>query len=233
MGSQGCGKTSLLHLLGDWSFDPKETEPTLRRPETSTAHNIVRRRAKENVEEGGIVVHYIFTEVPCDADRNQLATLLKQSRPCLALFCLDSESSLIDAMDIETELLDDDVACVFVIVSKGDNTGGEDIDFVARATAHCHDLELEAPVKINTFEATLRDRDSILIHLARCGLDVKTGFGRLNSRPYSEQKKRDAMRRRKLIWLGGLISVGVAVVVGVGLLWGAVRCRSRLIGWVG
>ena len=226
LGSPGCGKTSLLHLLGDWLLDPKETESTVR-PETSTAHKIVRRRTKDNKEEKeDIVVHYIFTEVPCDADRKQLANLLKQSRPCLAVFCLDSDKSLIDAMEIETELLDDDVARVFVVVAKGDKTGGQDIEVVAQATAHCHDLDLEAPITINTFDATPLDRDGILTHLARCGLDVKTGVDCLKSRPHAEQKKREAMRRRKMIWLGGLVSVGVAVAVSVGLLWGSSKARK-------
>ena len=234
LGSQGCGKSSLLHLLGDWLLDPKETEPTMR-PETSTAHKIVRRRPKDNKEEKeDIVVHYIFTEVPCDADRKQLANLLKHNRPSLAVFCFDSEKSLLDAMEIETELLDDDVARVFVVVAKGDKTGSADIEVVARATAHCHDLDLEAPITINTFDATPFDRDAILTHLARCGLDVKTGLESLKSRPHAEQKKREAMRRRKMIWLGGLVSVSVAVAVGVGLLWGSGKARkaTNRFGWL-
>ena len=54
-------------------------------------------------------------------------------------------------------------------------TGSHDIEVVAQATVHCHDLDLEAPITINTLDPTPLDRDGILTYLARCGLDVKTG----------------------------------------------------------
>jgi hypothetical protein len=80
--------------------------------------------------------------------------------------------------EIETELLDDDVARVLLsCIVKGNKTGRHDIDIVAQATAHCcHDSDLEAPIAIHTFDATTPlHRDSILTHLARYGLEVKAG----------------------------------------------------------
>lgn len=240
LGSQGCGKSSLLHLLGDSLLDPKETEPTLR-PETSTAHLIMGRRRKENKEEKEeIVVHFIFTEVPRQTDRTQLAPLLKQSRPSLVVFCFDSEKSLSDAMELETELLDDDVARVFVFTTKGD---GEEEVVVKNATVHCHDLDLEPPLAVNTFDTDVMtmektitaDRNVILSHLARCGLDETSGLDGLKSRPHAEEKRRLAMRRRKMIWLGGLVTVSVAVAVSVGVLWSGSKTQKTTtsrFGWL-
>lgn len=240
LGSQGCGKSSLLHLLGDSLMDPKETEPTLR-PETSTAHLIMGRRRKDNKEEKEeIVVHFIFTEVPRQTDRTQLAPLLKQSRPCLVVFCFDSEKSLSDAMELEAELLDDDVARVFVFTTKGD---GDEDTVVKNASVHCHDLDLEPPLAVNTFhpdvmtmEKTIKaDRNVILSHLARCGLDEMSGLDGLKSKPHAEEKRRLAMRRRKMIWLGGLVTVSVAVAVSVGVLWSSSKTQktsTSRFGWL-
>lgn len=219
VGSQGCGKSSLLHLLCD--MDPKETEPTTR-PETSTTHKTFKRKKTEKEEANEeIMVHYIFTEVP--RDTVQFAPLLTAKTRPLVLFCFDSEKSLFDAIEMEKDLLEEETARVFLL-PKGTAS------FIEEAVAHCKVLDLEAPLVINTFDDSCRD--DILDHLARCGLNY--GSGGLKSKPHAEQKKREATRRRKMIWLGGLVSVSVAVAVGVGVLWGSKRkaMHTSRLGWL-
>ena len=143
-------------------------------------------------------------------------------------------------MELETDLLDDDIARVFLFTTKGNN---DEDAVVKNATVHCHDLDLEAPLAVNTFnpdvmameKSVTADRDVILNHLARCGLDETSGLDALKSKPHAEEKRRLAMRRRKMIWLGGLVTVSVAVAVSVGVLWSSSKTQKTTtsrFGWL-
>ena len=123
--------------------------------------------------------------------------------------------------ELETSLLDTETPRVFV-VTKAD--GSKDLaaqPVLENAQNHCQEQDLEPPVltKAATVTEDEEERKRVLDHLARSTLRV-SGVERLRARPYEEQKKRDAARRRKMMWLGSIVGVGVVVAVGVGLLLG-------------
>jgi hypothetical protein len=70
------------------------------------------------------------------------------------------------------------------------------------------------------------ERARLLEKLANCVLE-ENGLDQLRSKPHAERKRKEAAKRRKMIWLGGLVSVSVAVAVGVGVLWGGVGKGER------
>jgi GTPase SAR1 family protein len=213
VGSDETGKTSLVRRLCDKQFDASAPLQPTALPETSTTHKIFRRTTTEGGNE--FVVHFILTEVPRSTKLEDFALAMSSSTKPLVLFIFNSEKSLFDAIELENELLDDDIARVFLMVKEGE----EKEETIRAAAEHCRELDLEPPFVTNVFEKS--DRDSILEHLARCGLEEADS---LRSKPHAEQKKREAARRRKMIWLGGLVSVAVAV--GVGVLWGSVVARG-------
>lgn len=234
VGSQGCGKTTLLRLLCGDSVG-SEPAPTIH-AETTTTHKKFKRKksdskkeesssgnssGKDGASDDDIVVHFIFTEVPRNAEEAAWTPLVQGSsktRP-LVVFCYDSEKSLFDAIEMEKKLLEDEVARVYVV------TRGAQTALNNEAAEHCKELDLETPLVVETQTATA-DRGAILDHLARCGLSEKSGLmPLLKSKPHAEQKKREAARRRKMFWLGGLVSVSVAVAVGV--LWGSVVTKTE------
>jgi mitochondrial Rho GTPase 1 len=227
-GSRGCGKSSLMNLLSDWPLNPRDTKPTTS-PETSIAHMTVRRRKKDMKDETEEVVVYLtITEVPLKLERIQALKRFKQKRPCLVLFCFDSKTSLAHAIDIERELLDDNVARHFLYITKTDPSSSEEsADAIGVAQAHCEDLDLEPPTVVNTFDATTFVRTRILKHLVQCGLDETRILETLRSKPYAEQKKQEYIKRRKIFWLAGLVTVGVSVAV----MWRTSRTKESSPRW--
>jgi mitochondrial Rho GTPase 1 len=201
---------------------------------------------KQLDEDGGeeILMHFVFTDVPETAAASQEehyreltelfgATISATDRVCdLALLVFDSTklSSWMYAKELESTLLTKETPRVFV-ATKADllravgSEGGDDLgaSVLDAAELHCRDLDLESPLLTSANVLVLRgsdndERNKILNHLARCALN-EPGIDRLRSRPHEEQKRREAARRRYMIWLGGIVSVGVVVVVGMGLLW--------------
>lgn len=98
-------------------------------------------------------------------------------------------------------------------------------------------MDLEFPLFTDTFDkkSSNEQRELILKHLAQCGLEqLSSDESTLKkSKPYAEQKRREAAKRRKMIWLGGLVAVAV---VGVGVLWTSVvvnkERKGRWSGWL-
>jgi len=240
-GTRDCGKNSLMRLLcGTTTSTGKQDEgeeenPT---PETWCTH-IVFPKVDEDDE---LVIHYIITQVPEASSRDQeLASLImdtKKNRPLVVfLFDCREESSLHYVMRVEKEMLDDGIPRVFVANNNNNNTKeGEEAKMDDRETTaakettlltaqeHCHDLDIETPfiMKTNSKES---DRMGLLKHFAGC-MEEKDGmvenqkkYDYVKSMPHAEQKKREAARRRKMIWFGSIVSVSVAVAVGVGVLW--------------
>jgi mitochondrial Rho GTPase 1 len=228
LGSRGCGKSSLVNLLSDWPLNPRVTKPTAN-PETSIAHTIVRRRKKDTKDETEEVVVYItITEIPLRLQRIQAIKHFKQKRQCLVLFCFDSKKSLADAIDMERELLDDNIARHFLYVTKADLHSSEEVtDSVAIAQAHCEELDLEPPTEVNTFDATTFVRTRILKHLVQCGLDETKILETLRSKPHAEQKRQEYIKRRKMFWFAGLVTVGVSVAV----LWRNSKTKESTSRW--
>lgn len=226
----------------------KETGPTSH-PETSTTFVKLKKRvpsrsSKQVIEDGGgeeIVVHLVFTDVPETAAASQEehyrelselfgSTTSPKDRVCdLAMLVFDSteRSSWIYSKELESTLLTNETPRVFVAAKvDGEHQDQEAAELrrpgvLDEAEEHCRELDLEAPLRTSATRTAVEDgeRSRILDLLARCALN-EPGIDRLNTRPHEEQKRREAARRRKMMWLGGIVSVGVVVAVGMGLLWG-------------
>jgi GTPase SAR1 family protein len=260
LGSRASGKTALLNCLCgvnevNTSFEasPLETTSTTK-PETTQAYVKLKKRP---VVKGGKVdddgeefaVHLLFTEVPeadpKDADKQKeelkgiigTSAMSKNRSFDLVLFAFDStkEESLSYAKEMETALLTDDIPRAFVATK-------EDLPHptvLKAALGHCKELDLEPPLLTSATESMLGDvhesatkaRTHVLECLAKCCLE-ESGLDQLRSRPHAEKKRKEAAKRRKMLWLGGLVSVSVAVAVGVGVLWRGVGKGERRGGWL-
>jgi GTPase SAR1 family protein/Ca2+-binding EF-hand superfamily protein len=247
LGSQGTGKTALLNYLRgrDAGSQSTKTRPTTS-PETSTTYVKLKRKPhKVSSDEEGeeFVVHLVFTDVPEAAAASQeahfrnlaelfgssVATSHPQERMCdlaMLVFDCNKSASLSYVKDLEKSLLTKETPRVFVAtkadkqnsssVEEGDDTRAS---VLAEAESHCQEQDLESPLIMSADDfSSGTDRTKALDHLARCALS-EPGLHRLRARPHEEQKRREAATRRRL-WFGGIVSVGIIVAVGVGLLWG-------------
>lgn len=246
LGSPGSGKTALINSwCGGSTRDPLETTKT-KGPETSCTFVRLKRKnpkSSKGDEDETVVVHLIFTEVPeAEAEnqalrRKQLSKILSEGGCDLVVLAFDStnSASLAYATHLESSLLTDDVARVYV-GTKSDQCGptkdqDEDDDewqpvtVIDEAAMHCRELDLEPPLVTSVKEnnesvagdLAVQNRAQELDHLACCCL-YEPGVERLRAKPHEERKRREALRRRnrKMIWFG--VGVGVAVAV-VGYLW--------------
>ena len=228
LGSRGAGKTALLNYLRNDTTNNTRTRATVK-PETSTAHLKLTKRNKQGDNEE-FVVHLVFTDVPETAAATQ-ETYYRQltelfgsvtspkDRVCdLAMLVFDSTvaSSLTYAKELESTLLTRETPRVFVGTKKDRMTTEQVFE---AAKAHCQDEDLEGqPLLTSAEDRSDKDREAALEHLARCALN-EPGVDRFKSRPYEEQERREAEKRRRMLWIGGI--VGVVLVVGVGWLWGS------------
>mmetsp|Transcript_23600 Transcript_23600/g.48859 ORF Transcript_23600/g.48859 Transcript_23600/m.48859 type:complete len:734 (+) Transcript_23600:661-2862(+) len=201
------------------------------------------------------VTHLILTEVPQSGGRRaeQVKAELEDNCDLVVLtFDCGSQSSLLHAQDLEESMLTDDMPRVYVATKADDNdTLVGDSSPVAIARRHCANSDLEPPLLTSaaasmlggTDAASVRQRDNVLEHLALCALedDPDNGIARLRSTPHAEQKRREAARRKRIMWLGGFVCVSVAVALGVGALLGSRKDdkstgsakseRSLSVGW--
>ncbi|GAX24013.1 mitochondrial Rho GTPase 1 [Fistulifera solaris] len=161
------------------------------RPETSHTYCSLKRF---NGEE--LMVHLIFTCIPSDVSVTpglvdfDLAMLVFDEEPSSWLYL-----QKLPAVTNETRR-------VYVTSSEKE---------LREAQEYCQKIDVEPPL-----QADALDREDILQHIARCGV---SGYDlqpkKLRSLPFEEQKRREAARRRTMLWLGGIVGVGVVVVVGV------------------
>jgi len=257
LGSHRSGKTALLNSLRSnyegLDIKPTDTRDTAR-PETSTTFIKMKRKPLGKADEDGeeFVAHLVFTDVPESAAASQeqhyreLSELFgsaasPKDRVCdLAMLVFDSTkaSSLAYAKELEASLLTKETPRVFVgtkadLIQPPEPEDGDvhPATVVDSATIHCRESELELPLLTSAQSPdAFAGRVETLEHLAKCALS-EPGVQRLRSRPHEEQERREASRRRKMIWLGGIVSVGVVVAVGVGLLWrGSSRPKDRSSG---
>lgn len=265
LGSRGSGKTALLNCLtfagasseassGSGMPSPTETASTTKPETTTTCIKMKKQTVAKEEDAKEFAVHLVFTEVPeasKESDARKQKAELKhivgspsnKNRFCdLVVFCFDSskEDSLTFAKELEEELLSDDVARIYVA------TKGEAVDdaVLNAAKEHCTELDLESPLVTSATESMLgsttdpaaaKARSDLLQQLAKCVLEEKDGVDQLRSKPHAEKKRKEAAKRRKMIWLGGLVGVSVAVAVGVGVLWGGVGKggeRKGRFGWL-
>ena len=227
---------------------PTETSSTTR-PETCSTFVKLRRKTSstggKGDEEGEeFVAHLVFTDVPETAAASQEehyrelselfgSTTSPKDRVCdLAMLVFDCSkgSSFSYVKELESTLLTKETPRVFV-GAKADlrrDPEPEDGDVqpssvLDAAEIHCREQDLEPPLLTSAEDSSLGpdgiERQKALGHLARCAL-MESGVDRLKSRPHEERQRREAARRRKIMWLGSIVTVGVVVAVGVGLLWG-------------
>lgn len=238
-----CGTFDATIESSPKAIDTKYTS----RPETSATFIKMKRKLptaatgeKTLYEE--FVVHLVFTDVPESAAAkqsehiNQLSelfgtSLASRDRLCdLAMLVFDSTdiASFEYVKDIEASLLSPETPRVFV-ASKGDLLASTDSGNSATgstvlelAIAHCLRFDLEPPLVTSAANGELgaggKKRNQAVAHLALCALRDETGLDNTKSVPHEEQRRKDASRRRNLMWLGGIVSAGVVIAVGVGLL---------------
>lgn len=232
LGSPKCGKTTLVNLLCGRNDNDNDTPPTpTASPETSTTHKVFQRRKEKSShgEEEDVVVHFIITEVPrhaADMDQQQLAPLLLSKSPKpLVLFVFDSEKSFVDAKGLESKLLNDDIARVFMVTNNKDKDKENNYDaMMAEATTHCKELDLEEPFEVSLSSSSSQEdcNTMILQHLVQCS---RVGDGSKKSRPHEEQKRCLRARRTKMMWLV-VASVSVAAVA-VGVFFGTSKTEQQ------
>jgi len=212
---------------------------------------------KMQQEEGEeIVVHLVFTDVPEGAAARQKehyrelselfgsATSPKDRMCDLAMLVYDSmdSSSLTYVKELEAKLLTKETPRVFVgskadllPVPEPEDGDAHPATVNDEAEIHCREFDLEPPLVTSATEKGLgaggSERIKALDHLARCAMFNEPGIEHLKSRPHEEQKRREAARRRKMMWLGGIVSVGVVVAVGVGLLLGGSGKKDQKSGF--
>ena len=212
---------------------------------------------KMQEEEGkDFVVHLVFTDVPEGAAARQKehyrelselfgsATSPKDRMCDLAMLVFESTnpSSLSYVKELEAKLLTKETPRVFV-GSKADLIAAQEPEdgdahpatVCEEAEIHCREFDLEPPLLTSATEKGLgaggTERNKALEYLARCAMFDEPGVEHLKSRPHEEQKRREAARRRKMMWLGGIVSVGVVVAVGVGLLFGGSGKKDQKSGF--
>lgn len=247
LGSPSSGKTSLISSWSQRARDPLDTKHTKYPETTNTFIRLKRKKSKngKSDEYETVVVHFVITEVPeAEAEsqikrRRHLSKLLSTSGCDLVVLVFDStnSASLAYAKHLESSLLNDDIARVYV-ATKSDQSGRIDnipaasgnlerdsddwqpATVIDEASIHCRELDLEPPLVTSAAanaETGDQSRSEALSHLACCCLD-ESGLERLRSKPHEERKRKEASKRRnrKMIWFG--VGVGVAVAV-VGYLW--------------
>ena len=194
---------------------------------------------KSGDEESGedFVVHLIFTDVPETAAASQgehyrrLSELFgapasPRDRICdLAMMVFDCTKvpTFAYVRKLEASLLTKETPRVFIgtradAVEEPEPEDGDAArsNLIETAQMHCREPDLEPPLLLSS--GSLR-RPEILNHLARCVIR-EPGVPYLRSRPHEERQRRETARRRKMLWLGSIVTVGVVVAVGVGLLFG-------------
>jgi energy-coupling factor transporter ATP-binding protein EcfA2 len=215
--------------------------------------------AKVDEREGEeFVVHLVFTDVPEAAAARQEeyyrelselfgSTTSPKDRVCdLAMLVFDctNPASFEAAKEMESHLLTKETPRVFVgaksdlVVTGSDTSGARPPNVLEQAMIHCKEFDLEPPLLTSASESSLgsggSERARALEHFARCAISDEPGVEHLKSRPHEERKRREAARRRKIMWIGGIVSVGVVVAVGVGLLLGGSAKKDQKTGlnWI-
>mmetsp|Transcript_33057 Transcript_33057/g.69568 ORF Transcript_33057/g.69568 Transcript_33057/m.69568 type:complete len:839 (+) Transcript_33057:42-2558(+) len=164
------------------------------------------------------IVHLILTEVPAldmssDTEKrnlkNKVDILLGQEtsgkRPydmVLLVFDATNIQSLEFAKELERNVLTEEIPRVFVGTTNkavGCRPCASNV-----AHEHCKCMDLEPPLIVSLGEETLDP--SVLEHLVSCAQDGHQYAVSFRSTPHSERKRRDT-KRRKVLWIGGLVTV--------------------------
>eukprot|EP00977_Amphora_coffeiformis_P028319 scaffold34925_cov150-Amphora_coffeaeformis.AAC.8 len=253
LGNRASGKTALVRNLttaigGTASVEepPRpETSTThikIRRKTTLKHSNSTLTGSRAADEESGedFVVHLIFTDVPEAAAASQgqhfrqLSELFgtpasPRDRICdlaMLVFNCSDASTFTYVRDVESTILTKETPRVFIGTNSDamETPEPEDGDasrstLVEKVAMHCRELDLEPPMLLSS--SSIRQPE-VLSHLARC-IIREPGVPPVRSRPHEERQRREASRRRKMLWFGSIVTVGVVVAVGVGILFGRTK----------
>ena len=101
---------------------------------------------------------------------------------------------------------------------------------IQEAYKHCELMDLEPPLVVSLRDDAQID-SSAIGHLVDCAQDKRQVIVSFRSTPHGERKRRAAARRRKALWIGGLVTAGIAVL-GLTSLTGKKRIGHSERGWL-
>ena len=167
-----------------------------------------------------LVSFFILTEVPDMANFENLKRLLSESGPkscdlVLLTFCCSDQESLVYINQFEKEVLNDTMPRILIGI-KGQNSINQDIydskEFRIKnlAYTHCKTFDLEPPILVSLTTGNHDQRIKTLEYLGNC-LSTQN----LRITPHAEKKRREASKRKKMLWFGGFISVSCVISLGV------------------
>ena len=230
LGSKNSGKGRLVQKLHRFAYSPENKNESQHPSTTCSVTKIIRPKPGDTTTGRGeetVVVHLVLTEVSAldtssDIEkrnlREKLGILLGQEksgkRPydmALLVFDATDMQSLEVAKELENTVLTADMPRVFVGTASKPSSG-DCQPIIHKAMVHCESMDLESPL-IVPLEKEEKLDTAVLEHLVSCAQDERQVVVPFRSTPHGGKKRRDAARRRKIIWIGGL----VIATVGLGL----------------
>lgn len=238
LGSKDSGKRTLVQKLHRLPYR-NETDCETDYPATSCLVSTIVRptdtstTASKRVE---TMVHVIVTEVPAlDMSnpvekmnlKDNLAVLLGRDtcgkRPYdMAVLVFDADASSTQSLefvkDLESRVLTEEMPRVLVGTTTKASSSGSDVSgsaTIREAYKHCKYMDLEPPLIASLRMDTKLD-SSVIEHLVSCTEDERHVVVPFRSTPHGE-KRRDAAKRKKVLWIGGLVTAGLTVVLGLTL----------------
>jgi hypothetical protein len=228
LGSMNSRKRGLVHKLHQWQ-SPRRDEMESEYPATSSSVSKIIRsssRCRTTGQDDETTVHLILTEVPAvdlsrDTERINLRARMDKilgrgrsgKRPYdMAVLSFDATSmqSLEFAKELERSVLFETMPRVFVGTTT-EEIGTESYPSI-EALRHCKHTDLEPPIFVSLDSES--NSDSIFLeHMVDCALNKRQDNVTFRSTPHGE-KKRVVAKRMKILWIGGLVTASISVVLG-------------------
>ncbi|KAL7522977.1 hypothetical protein ACHAWX_007755 [Stephanocyclus meneghinianus] len=202
---------------------------TLDSPETScSVSKILWPRQSRDNEDMAVetILHLIVTEVPLEttmtaqdiSDQHKKLSLLLGTGVydmVVLVYNSSSEKSFELVKQFEDSVLNDKMPRIFVETRAESTTAGQ----LPQAIDHCKAMDLEPPCVVTIGKS---QTDIALIDvLVSCAKRQRRNGSAFRSTPHGECKRRNAEKKRKLLWLGGLVTAGITVVIGLAI------CRKK------
>ena len=225
---------------------------------TSSAYASRSKKTQSDVQNS--VVHVIFTEVPEKTVEMERPDVLTRDCDLVVLtFDCSDRSSLTYAIGLEDRLLYDETPRVFIGMradkgldsesnAEGMSLPDKDLERHAEASIldiaklHCSSLDIEPPLlttvdsKRLSVEPDGGSYSFVLKHLIKCTpmSNLSTALRdipKLKSIPHAFEKRRQQdVKKKRIIWIGGVFGVGIVVLVGTAL-WPKKEKNSWLKSW--
>lgn len=193
IGNEESGCANLIRKLhgGSHVFDV-----ALRQPETTcSVSKILLPNRNRKDDEAGVktVVHYIFTHITLgestDVDStDKLTYLLEQGVYDMAVLVYNSSESFESVKQFEADRLNEKMPRIFVSTASNQ---------LSQAINHCRVTKLESPRVVDV------EKPQIDPEFTEYLVD------------FTQRPHRDRSKRRKLVWLGCLVTAGITVVLGL------------------